>query len=222
MIPQWKWLKPIKQAIRSTIAVFWDRPFWDPGIDHLKTYAHGRVLNAGSGLREFQFGESMVNIDIAWRKKPHIAGDLHALPFLDASFDSILNIAVLEHVPRSWNCVKEFLRVLKPGGIVICSVPFLQPVHDDPGDYIRFTEQGLRQLFTDHGFTVTNSESTLNFFHTFGWITYELFISRWYLRPMTILFNPIMLLLQRIPLDVPRCRSANTIIATKPRGAYAT
>ncbi len=218
-MPQWPILKALKRAIRGTIAVFTERPFWDPGIEHLKRHAKGLVLNAGSGLREFQFGEAMVNMDLAWRKKPHIAGDLHTLPFQSESFDTILNIAVLEHVPRAWECVEEFHRILKPGGTVICSVPFLQPVHDDPGDFVRFTEAGLRRLFLDKGFEILESESTLNFFHVWGWITYELLISRWYLRPLTIIFNPLILLLQRLPLDVPRCRSANTVIARKPGGA---
>ena len=40
--------------------------------------------------------------------------------------------------------------------------------------------------------------------------------SRWYLRPLTIVINPLFLLLQRIPLDVPSCRSANLVIARKP------
>ncbi len=180
-------------------------------------YAKGRVLNAGSGLRDVKMGESMVEVDLAWRKKPDVAGDIHYLPFKDDSFDTILNVAVLEHVPRAWACVDEFRRVLAPGGVVICCVPFLQPVHNDPGDFIRFTEEGLCRLFVDKGFAVVYSGSTLNFFHTWGWITYELLISRWYLRPLTILVNPILLLLQRIPLDVPSCRSGNTVVAQKKK-----
>ena len=213
---QRSFLKPLKQALRSMLSMCFDFPFWDPGLDHLKPHAKGLVLNAGSGLRSRDgFGDALVNLDLAWRKKPQVAGDLHRLPFRNASFDTILNIAVLEHVPRAWECVEEFRRVLKPGGVIICSVPFLQPTHNDPGDYIRFTEQGLRQLFLDKNFTITESGTTLNFFHTVGWITYELLVSRWYLRPLTIITNPITLLLQRIPLDVPRCRSANTVIARK-------
>jgi SAM-dependent methyltransferase len=177
--------------------------------------ARGRVLNAGCGLREARMGESTVNLDIAHRKHPHIVGDLHRLPFQNSSFDTILNVAVLEHVPRAWDCVGEFYRVLAPGGRVICCVPFLQPVHDDPGDFVRFTEQGLRRLFEDKGFEVIGTVGGLSFFHTLGWIVHELLTSRWYLKPLTLIANPLLLLLQRIPLDVPSCRSANTVIARK-------
>ncbi len=209
--------KPVKQLIRKIISVCTERPFHDPGIDWMSRHARGRVLNAGSGVRDVRMGDSLVNLDIAHRKKPHVVGDLHTLPFREDSFDTILNVAVLEHVPAAWDCVDEFYRVLAPGGQVICCVPFLQPVHDDPGDFVRFTEEGLRRLFTDKGFEVTWSGGGLSFFHTLGWIIHELLISRWYLKPLTIAVNPLLLLLQRLPLDVPSCRSANTIIALKPQ-----
>lgn len=214
-IPQWRWLKPLKRAVRATVKVCWDRPFYDPGIVHYRQYAKGRVLNAGSGIRDIRMGDQIINTDLAAFKKPDVAADLHHLPFKDNTFDTILNIAVLEHIPNSWRCINEFRRVLKPGGTVICSVPFLQPVHDDPGDFIRFSEEGLVRLFNERGFEVRHTESDLNFFHTWGWITYELLISRTYLRWMTVFANPLILLLQRLPIDVPACRSANTVIAVK-------
>jgi SAM-dependent methyltransferase len=66
---------------------------------------------------------------------------------MDDSFDGVLSLAVLEHVKDPWRCAQEIMRVLKPGGELICCVPFLQPVHGYPHHYYNMTEQGLRNLF---------------------------------------------------------------------------
>jgi hypothetical protein len=39
--------------------------------------------------------------------------------------------------------------VLKPGGELMCCVPFLQPLHGYPHHYYNMTHQGLRNLFAD-------------------------------------------------------------------------
>jgi SAM-dependent methyltransferase len=45
--------------------------------------------------------------------------DAAALPFEDASFDLVLGHAVLHHLPELDRSFAEFLRVLRPGGIVL-------------------------------------------------------------------------------------------------------
>jgi SAM-dependent methyltransferase len=47
------------------------------------------------------------------------ACDAAALPFEDASFDLVLGHAVLHHLPELDRAFAEFLRVLRPGGIVL-------------------------------------------------------------------------------------------------------
>jgi SAM-dependent methyltransferase len=46
-----------------------------------------------------------------------------ALPFRDNSFDIVFSVAVLEHVHDVHQCMREALRVAKPGGMVIANVP---------------------------------------------------------------------------------------------------
>ncbi len=59
--------------------------------------------------------------------------DLTALTFPDARFDHLLSFEVLEHIPDYKAALHECARVLKPGGKLLCSVPF----HGDERHIIR-------------------------------------------------------------------------------------
>jgi SAM-dependent methyltransferase len=69
------------------------------------------------------------------------------LPFKDNSFDVVLSLAVLEHVPNPFQHASEILRVVKPGGIIYVDVPFLQPYHGYPHHYYNMTTKGIQNLF---------------------------------------------------------------------------
>ena len=44
------------------------------------------------------------------------------------SFDAIISFETIEHVPDDVTLVKEFSRILKPGGLLICSTPNNWPI----------------------------------------------------------------------------------------------
>ena len=50
-----------------------------------------------------------------------VEGDATALPFPDRSFDRVITIWMLEHVPDPGTVIREALRVLKPGGKLVCT-----------------------------------------------------------------------------------------------------
>jgi SAM-dependent methyltransferase len=106
----------------------------------------GLVLDCGAGCRNVYY-ENVVNYEVVDYDTTDIIGVAEVLPFKDDSFDGVISIAVLEHVRHPFRAAAELVRVLKPGGQLICSVPFLQPLHGYPHHYYNMSPQGLRALF---------------------------------------------------------------------------
>jgi len=75
------------------------------------------------------------------------------------SYDIAILIEVLEHLPHPWLALSEAYRVLKPGGIIIVSVPHLSRLHDLPHDYYRFTANGLAVLLNEAGFSLVETQT---------------------------------------------------------------
>ena len=66
------------------------------------------------------------NLDLVRKRLPqHLAveGDIESMPFNDASFNSVICTEVLEHVPYPETALSEIKRILRPGGLLIGSVP---------------------------------------------------------------------------------------------------
>lgn len=81
-----------------------------------------------------------------YRTRPAVFGDAQQLPFGDASFDWLVVLDVLEHLPRPQASLIEAARVLRPGGKVLLHVPFAYPLHDRPYDFWRLTRHGIETL----------------------------------------------------------------------------
>ena len=117
-------------------------------MDLIERYRDGLILDCGAGRRPVYF-DNVVNFEIVAYDTTDVCGVGEVLPFVDNSFDAVISIAVLEHVKDPFTCAREIVRVLKPGGELMCCVPFLQPVHGYPNHYYNMTEQGLKNLFQD-------------------------------------------------------------------------
>jgi SAM-dependent methyltransferase len=135
--------------------------------------ATGHVLNAGCGagsftLRLLDAGYEVTSVDASEafvERVRQLVGDrgaveladLHALRFEAGAFDAIVCGEVLEHLDDDQTAVREFARVLKPGGVVLASVP-ANPWRYDWSDHWaghrrRYTAAGLAERFTAAGFT---------------------------------------------------------------------
>ena len=80
-----------------------------------------------------------------------VFGDGNRLPFAEASVDTVLSTEVLEHLPEPRVAVREMARVLRPGGRLLLTVPFLQPLHELPSDYYRYTPSALEDMVVEAG-----------------------------------------------------------------------
>jgi len=108
----------------------------------------GLILDCGAGRRD-EYYENVVNFEIVDYDTTDVLGVGEKLPFIDNVFDAVFSLSVLEHVKNPFTSAKEIARVLKPGGSLICSVPFLQPFHGYPHHYYNMTGQGLSNLFDE-------------------------------------------------------------------------
>jgi SAM-dependent methyltransferase len=122
---------------------------------HLETFlkkyrSEKRVLDIGSGGSSYgRFFPNRLTVDIDPLRKPEIVADVHQLPFKDEEFEMILCTEVLEHTIDPARAIKEMMRVLKKGGILVLSTRFVFPLHDIPNDHWRFTKYNLERLFSE-------------------------------------------------------------------------
>lgn len=118
----------------------------------------GKILDVGGGKKASYFptvkieGDySAFNIDSAL--EPTELGDLNkGLPYPDNTFDNVLTLNTLEHIYKIDLAVEEIGRVLKPGGELVCGVPFIFRVHGSPDDYSRKTASWWTTKLTEVGF----------------------------------------------------------------------
>jgi SAM-dependent methyltransferase len=114
---------------------------------------HGRVIDLGCGIMPYaELLPPAVTVyhglDLTVRdSRPTLIGDVQSLGMLrDASYDSVVCLEVLEHVPDPAHALAEIARILRDDGILVLSVPHLSRLHEVPHDYYRYTEYGLRYL----------------------------------------------------------------------------
>lgn len=130
----------------------------------LERHCRGRLLDLGCGLVPY-YGiyapriEASVCVD--WPQTGHasvhldVHADLNAaLPLRTDAFDTVLLTDVLEHIARPAELVAEIARVLRPGGTLVATTPFLYWLHEQPHDYYRYTEFALRRFCDEAGLEV--------------------------------------------------------------------
>lgn len=92
--------------------------------------------------------------------------ELTDIPVEDDRFDRVLFNQVLEHLPEPGRALAELHRVLRPGGLILCSVPLFFAEHQVPHDYFRYTRFALRRLFAEAGFEVVRISWLEGYFGT--------------------------------------------------------
>ena len=89
-------------------------------------------------------------------------GSIENIPYRSNLFDLIVSGEVLEHVADDMRAIREFFRVLKPGGLCIVSVPADPELWDFTDEWAghlrRYTRKELVTLFEDKGFIVKDTK----------------------------------------------------------------
>jgi len=157
-LKQWaKSIPPLRFLVRQTRRLARPGRFlvWHTPIEPFRTRLIEEVeatfgppyLEVGSGKR--RLSSDFINLDLDAATEVDVQADAGQLPFPDQSFGLVWCEAALEHVPDPVATVAEMKRVLKPGGRIYIEIPFMQGYHADPGDYQRFTREGLALLLSD-------------------------------------------------------------------------
>lgn len=105
------------------------------------------ILNLASGIKTIR--EDVVNVDLFPYPNVQVVADIHNLPFEDNSADAVICESSLEHFKNPEKAVKEMYRVLKPGGLLYISAPFIVGFHASPDDFYRWTLPGLKEFLKD-------------------------------------------------------------------------
>ena len=111
-----------------------------------------RVLDVGGRLQPYRplvekKAQDYIAIDLQPTSLVDTVARAEQLPFVSEHFDLVFCTQVLEYVPDPGLAVDEIRRVLKPGGLLLLSVPALFP-RDSEQDCWRFQPAGLRLLLS--------------------------------------------------------------------------
>lgn len=132
---------------------------YKPFCNHLnyvsQDFAEYNGYGDGAGLQTKTWEQSRLSI----------VSDITSIPEPDSSFDAIMCIEVLEHVPDPVAALREFTRLLKTNGVLIITAPFCSLTHYSP--YFFYT--GYSRYFYEYWlkefrYEIENMEWNGNYF----------------------------------------------------------
>ena len=150
-------LKKIPEGLTILDAGAGEAPF-KKFCSHLKYIAQDFGQYHGDGEIGLQTG--------TWdNTKLDIVSDILSIPLPDNSVDAIMCTEVLEHIPDPLGAIKEFGRLVKPGGYLILTAPFASLTHFAPYHFA----SGLSKYFYEkhlpgNGFEIRDMQLNGNFF----------------------------------------------------------
>jgi ubiquinone/menaquinone biosynthesis C-methylase UbiE len=141
------------------------------------------ILDAGAGESQFKkfcshlkyiaqdFGEYQGDGEVGlqtgtWdNSKLDIVSDILSIPLAAHSVDAIMCTEVLEHIPDPLGAIREFSRLLKPGGYLLITAPFASLTHFAPYHFASgFSRFFYEKHLPENGFEITELQLNGNFF----------------------------------------------------------
>lgn len=134
------------------------------------------VLDAGAGNSPYRelFSHThyetadFQQVDKQYSQTTYVC-DLQAIPVEDDRFDFIVFNQVMEHLPEPARVLQELRRVLKPGGKMIYTAPLFYEEHEQPYDFYRYTQYGVRHLMEGVGFHILRLDWLEGYYGTLGY-----------------------------------------------------
>ena len=153
--------------------------------------AGSRILDAGAGEQQYRpfcshlnyvsqdlaqydgvgngIGHHLHQLRAGYRSELNVISDITDIPFPDASFDAVMCIEVLEHVPDPTGALRELCRLLKPDGRLLLTAPFCAFTHMAP----YFFQTGFSRYFYEYwlgkfGAEIVKIEYNGNYFEFLG------------------------------------------------------
>ena len=140
---------------------------------HLENFSSESVV-VDLGCGESPFGDLFdrfthcLKVDFTPYDGVNIVADLtERLPIKSESVDIVVASNTLEHIPDTNKFLNECHRILKPGGTIFITVPFMIPIHQEPFDFLRFTEYQLDYLLKESKFNKIKIKPLSNFFEIY-------------------------------------------------------
>ncbi len=174
-------------TLQSVIQRWWWRQQFDPGpaglllnpfyfarrglvvaMRDLLAQLHGEVLDVGCGRKPYRGlvpAQRYVGVDLDTPElralgEADLFYDGGKIPLADAQFDAVICSQVLEHVFAPAEFLAEIGRVLRPGGLLLLTTPFVWDEHSQPYDFGRYSSFGLKHVLESAGFEVREQRKT--------------------------------------------------------------
>lgn len=132
------------------------RAYIEQFLNKYQSFVQGKCVEFNPAIYKDMFiNKPNVSSYDVWNIKPGegitISADLqNAINVPSNYFDTMICTHVLSAIRNVWSAAAEMKRVLKTGGLVLCTVPaVLQCYAPDPQDYWRFTKDSIQDLFAD-------------------------------------------------------------------------
>lgn len=148
----------------------------------------GGKKNKKRGLFDIgAFGAEVTYVNIDSGTEPDIRADAVSIPAPNDSYDIAIMGELLEHVPDPLIVLKEAHRLIKPGGTLLATAPFLYPIHADPYDFGRYTESFWQNAGAKIGFKNVKVERQGAYFAVLALAVQHFFLAKGFsLRPVQI------------------------------------
>lgn len=137
------------------------------------------ILDVGCGMKPYQKlwqSKNYLGIDVRGgglndrAKKVDKYFDGRTIPYPKGMFDVVIATEVFEHVEFPEKLLREIKRVLKPGGKLFLTMPFVWPEHGIPFDFQRYTSFQHKRILSKCGLKVLTVKPTTGAFGTCGQI----------------------------------------------------